>query len=245
MNIDNKHLRWLLDNPNDLIQKCLIRGNFYDRDHLDLMKTYIKPESTIIDIGANIGNHTVFFSKFTDAKLIYSIEPIERCYRMLLCNIALNYCHNVNIDYIGIGLGSFSCTAYPFTVYGKDNLGSTRMFDTPNPFEFVENHKKIFNSEPDRFPPVKIIKGDDIFSDKKVDFIKIDAEGMDVVIMEGLSETIQKNRPIIFIEITNENQENFSEWLKNNNYKVEHEISHSGYDPKDLHSGQNYLISPI
>lgn len=238
------NLRWILDNEEDMIQSYLKNGQFYDRHHLDIMGNYIKEGDTIIDIGANIGNHTVFFSKFTKAKMIYSIEPVDRCYKMLLCNIALNYCHNVNVDYIGIGLGNHECTAYPFTVYGKNNLGSTRMFDTPNPQEFIDDNRKAFNEDPDRYAPVQIIKGDSIFLEKKIDFIKVDAEGMDLVILEGLKETIDKNRPIIFAEITNDNFEDFIEWITKNSYKIEHEISHAAYNVDDPYSGKNYLIVP-
>lgn len=236
------NLRWILDNEEDLIQSFLKNGQFFDRSHLDIMSNYIKEGNIVIDIGANIGNHTVFFSKFTKAKLIYCIEPIDRCYRMLLCNIALNYCHNVNVDYIGVGLGNHECTAYPFTVYGKNNLGSTRMFDTPNPQKFIEDNRRTFNEDPDSYAPVRIIKGDSIFSDKKIDFIKVDAEGMDLVILEGLKETIDKNRPIIFAEITNDSYDDFLKWVNSNNYKIEHEISHAVYNLDDPYSSKNYLI---
>jgi len=235
-------MKWIIENPNDMIQQHLINGRFYDQDHLEYMKDHISAGDVILDIGANVGNHTVYFSKFTEAELIYVIEPIPVSYKMLLCNIALNYCHNVNVDHIGVGLGSFECTAYPFTVYGKDNLGSTRMFNTPDPAEFIEDHIRYFKEPPWKHQPVKIVTGDSIFADKKIDFIKVDAEGMDLVILDGLRTTIQANRPKIFIEITNDNLLDFHMWIELNDYKIIKKFTHGAYNPDDPYSGENYLI---
>ena len=98
-------IRWMLDNPNDTIQKHLANNRFFEIQDLEFMKQFIDSNTVIIDIGANIGNHSVYFSKFTDAKTIYVIEPIPRAYKLLLANIALNYCHNINSDFIGLALG--------------------------------------------------------------------------------------------------------------------------------------------
>ena len=203
-------MRWILDNPDDIIQKILISGRFYERDYLDLMHTYCPKDATILDLGANVGNHTVYFSKFFEAKKIYSIEPLPRAYRMLLANIALNYCHNVNVDYIGLAMGDRECMGYPITIYGKDNLGSTML--NPNPLTDVDPG--------DIHDPVKIVRGDMLFKDEHVDFIKMDIESMEIVALAGLSETISRCRPAMFIEVVEDNQIDFAAWVEQNQYKI-------------------------
>lgn len=205
--------KWILDNTEDCVQEIMNRGEFYEADFLEEMRKYVKPNSVIADIGANIGNHTVYFSKFFDAKEIYVIEPIARSYRLLLANIALNYCHNVNVDYIGLALGHTQMTGYPALIYGDKNLGGMRL--NPVPYTDINiNNKHLVDYE-----PVQIVTGDSIFENIHLDFLKIDVETMEMVVLEGLVKTIEKCHPRIFIEVEQGNQDDFEEWMKSTNYE--------------------------
>lgn len=223
-------MKFILDNPNDIIQGHLARGKFYEEDYLKLMKQHCPDNAVILDLGANVGNHAIYFDKFFNPKIIYVIEPIPRFYKMLLCNIALNYCHRVNVDFIGLALADRTCIGYPHTVYGEDNLGSTRLSPEPFSLECEENRKFLFD-------PVQVVKGDDIFKDIRIDFIKMDIESMEMVALAGLSETIAKYRPVIFIEIIEDNEEDFRKWLVENNYKIE-------WQGEIIKPQTNYLIKP-
>lgn len=226
------NFRWIIDNPNDTIQQFLRRNEFFQVDELDYMKRFITNDTILLDIGANVGNHAVYFSKCTSAKKIYVIEPIPRTYQLLLANIALNYCHNVNVDHIGLAFGDRECLGYPFMVYGKDNLGATGL--NPVPVRDIEG------IDPELvLAPVKVIIGDSIFKDIHIDFIKIDVEGMEMVTLAGLEETIQNSRPIMFIEVMTANDEEFKQWCTNLGYIIEskHDILTQGIFA-------NYLIIP-
>lgn len=210
-------MRFILDNPNDSIQQFLFNGQFFEQKELEIMNQYCPPKAHILDIGANIGNHTIYFSKFFSAEVIYPIEPVRRSYTMLLANLALNYCHNVNVDYVGVAFGHTDTTGYPLQTL-SNNLGSTRLAVTP------EDYKAFADSNPGwdgvTYEPVKVIRGDDIFADMRIDFIKMDIEGMEIVALEGLKECIDKNRPNMFIEVSVGNEKEFHEWVKANNYKI-------------------------
>ena len=62
--------------------------------------------------------------------------------------------------------------------------------------------------------------GDYLFHDKKIDLIKIDVEGMECEVLIGLQETIDANKPLIFIEIRHLNRNWFNDWMLENNYHV-------------------------
>jgi FkbM family methyltransferase len=203
-------MRFIIDNPNDVIQQALMRGHFHEQAELELMKQYCPPNAHILDVGANVGNHSIYFSKFFDAEIIYAIEPLPRAYKMMLANLCLNYCHNVNVDYIGLGFGHIEAQGLPVEIY-KDNLGSTRIFP------------EEINYDGQRFDPVPIVPGDKFFADKKIDFIKMDIEGMEMVAFEGLKQCIAKNRPNIFVEVSIENMEDFHKWMDDNKYKFVYE----------------------
>ena len=194
------------------------------------MGKHVDPGAVIIDIGANVGNHTVYFSKFLNAKTIYSIEPVPRSYKMLLANIALNYCHNVNIDFIGLALGDRECAGYPLMIYGEDNLGAATI--SPSPF--------VDQSNPNILSPVKVVTGDSLFADIDVDFIKMDVERMEMVALAGLKQTIDRCRPKMFIEISAENDDDFKTWVQDNNYQI-----HSKHDKHSAPIFANYFITPL
>ena len=203
-------LRWIIENPNDTIQRHLVRNEFFEIEELEFLKSVIGVDNIVADVGANIGNHSVYFSKFTTAKEIYVIEPIPKTYKMLLANLALNYCHNVNTDFVGVGLGNRECVGYPFMQYGVDNLGSTAL--SPSPVTHLD--------ESVLFDAVPVVTGDSLFKDIDVNFIKMDVERMEMVALAGLKETIDRCRPKMFIEVSKQNYEDFDQWIKDNNYTM-------------------------
>jgi FkbM family methyltransferase len=219
-------MKWIIDNIEDAIQKYLINGQFYEKDELEIMRKYCKPGSVIVDVGANVGNHAVYFSKFFDAKTIYVIEPIPRAFRMLLANLCLNYCHNVNVDFVGVALGHIETVGYPFQIYGEDNLGSVTLY----PYEVQSERKDLL------YAPVKIVPGDKLFENIEIDFIKIDVEGMELEVLEGLKNTIAKCRPNMYIEVQTRNIDAFLEYLKTNDYEIAEQT--------DREIFTNYMVGP-
>lgn len=207
-----------------------MNNQFFEREELEFMRSQIGPGAVIVDIGANVGNHTVYFSKFMDAKTIYSIEPVPRSYKILLANVALNYCHNVNLDFIGLALGDRECVGYPLMIYGADNLGAATI--SPSPFVDQEN--------PNVLEPVRIVTGDSLFTSIDIDFIKMDVERMEMVALAGLKQTIDRCRPKIFIEVSAENEDDFRAWIQDNKYTV-----HSTHDKYSAPIFANYFILPL
>jgi FkbM family methyltransferase len=220
-------LRFIIENPNDFIQSHLMRGRFHEVEHLEVMKKYYVPGTNILDAGANVGNHTVYFSKYFENSTVYPIEPVAVLYKMLLMNVALNYCHNVNLDYIGYGLCSVNATGHPHIVMGEENMGSTRMYP--------ERHEEL---NCPILPPIQLVLGDDLLRGIDFDFIKMDIEGMEMDALDGLRTIITKCRPKIFIEVSASNIDQFMNWIKTNNYKIVYEDCHP-----TLHT--NYMILPM
>jgi FkbM family methyltransferase len=192
------------------------------------MKQHIDSNTVILDIGSNVGNHAIYFSKNTQAKTIYVVEPIPRTYKMLLANLALNYCHNVNVDFIGVALGDRECIGYPCLIYGKDNLGSA----TIGPVPYQDRNDNILD-------PVNVVVGDTLFQDIDINFIKMDVERMEMVALAGLSNTISRCRPKMFIEISAENDQDFKKWVEDNNYLID-----STHDKRSTPIYANYFVVP-
>lgn len=193
-------LRFILDNTQDAIQEVLSQGRFYEAEELQILKDLSKPGWTILDVGANIGNHTIYFDKYLDPKEIIVFEPLPQAYKMLLMNIALNYCHRVNLDYIGLALGDKTGSCNVTTVF-ENNLGGTRL--TPQ----------------SQSGSIQMTAGDLILGDRTIHLIKMDIEGMELHALHGLKNTILRNKPLMYIEVDNQNESAFWNMMQEFGYQ--------------------------
>lgn len=181
--------RYCLFPKDNAVTSSLINGTIYEpyifyfiRDNsIDLDGT------DIIDIGANNGNFTIEFSELTgDKGRVFSFEPQRIIFQQLCGNVFMNGIDNV--------------FAYNLAI-GEDN--SKTQIDRPDYFsnDFVNfGDVSIENNESKNSEPVEVRKIDS-FEFGVVKLIKIDVQGYEVSVIKGAIETINKHRPIIFIEV--------------------------------------------
>ena len=112
-------------------------------------------------------------------------------------------------------------------IYGENNLGAS----TISPTQYADTTHTL--------DPVKIVTGDSLFKDINIDFIKMDVERMEIVALAGLKQTIDRCRPKMYIEVSIENNEDFIQWVANNNYNI-----HSVHGEANAHIFVNYFITP-
>jgi len=142
---------------------------------------------TVLDIGANIGNHTVFFSRIFEK--VISFEPVPRNCWILKANLHLNQIRNVNL--IEKGLGNKNEKLF----FNNDPRNTNDRLSGSNPSETFDENM------------VDVVIGDEEL--KKLSYpspilmIKIDVEGLEPEVIMGLENTIATNKPIIFWEAFN------------------------------------------
>lgn len=163
-----------------------VKKVWWEIDLLDTFKKYYIPHTNMIDIGANIGSHTLLMSEIiSDDSVIFSFEPV--------------YGDIVQRNIIDNNLQDKVCL---FTQgLGKKNENITiNVMDRmkPNNFGMVSIVKKIENT------PIKRIIGVialDTLGLTNISVMKIDVEGMEKDVLEGARQTILKSLPAIVIEI--------------------------------------------
>jgi len=164
----------------DCIQASIrVSKNYWDMHAHKIIDKYLKDNAVILDIGANIGSHTLYWAMERNAKKVYSFEPFDMIHEILLTNVKLNYLQDVVTTY-NFGLSDEECRAKKGSVF-CNNLGSTK-------FLKEENGEAV----------LKTLDSVDI--PEKIDLIKIDVEGHEVEVLKGAVKTLEKNKPILVIE---------------------------------------------
>lgn len=215
---EGKQISLCVVDPDDEVQKIQKTGTFYEMDELLNLRRHINQVGTFVDIGANTGQHGIFAAKFMNAQAVIYFEPIPTAYKILRENVKLNGMEKIaNLNYIGIGLSDKSGRVSYTSKIG--NLGATTLNDSSTGSLILRT-------------------GDDLLTDHQVDFIKIDTEGHEIKVLQGLVKTIAANRPRIYIEIDNNNLEEFIKLLDNINYKIV-------FESKKYEENSNFLICPV
>jgi FkbM family methyltransferase len=141
---------------------------------------------TFMDVGANAGNHTLVMSK--DVKQVYAFEPFARVRAQLEENLKLNNISNVKV--FDFGLSNENATL-PFYAGPEANLGAA---------SFQAAHK----SDNTYLGDMQIKRGDDIVAQHNItiDILKADVEGFEKFVLQGLAQTLKRDRPLCIIELS-------------------------------------------
>ncbi len=177
-------------NPADGIQKAHFAGQFYEQEEINIMEKYFLG-GIFVDVGANVGNHTVYFASLPATSQVIAFEPHPEAFAVLSFNVSFN------------GLGS-KATLYNFALSNVsqdwvlktplNNLGGSTL--EPK-IRGVEHRTRSFRCSS--------VIGDSMIN-TAVGFVKIDVEGHEIACLEGLEQTFNKCRPPVFIEVAPETE---------------------------------------
>jgi len=170
---------------NDHVGDKIALHGLYEPENLELLLDLIGriKEPVVLDIGANIGNHTLAFA--TRAASVHAFEPIPAIYQLLHDNVAANGLAHVHTHPVAL-----SDTAGTATIYmvKQGNFGASSFDQRANGVEPVEVNKQT---------------GDEFVRQHglgRIDFIKIDVEAHEVYVLRGLMETLRRDLPWLTME---------------------------------------------
>jgi len=175
-----------------IVDKNLFYNGVYELDNTLLMYENLRPDSVFIDIGANLGYYTCLFSSYLKKGLVISFEPSTQIFSALEKNLELNQFKNAKIFNLGLGKRKQVKKLY----LNSKNLGGSSLNESV--------YKKFDNSE---FETVKIENASKFILSlnlKKIDLIKIDVEGFESDVIEGLKLVLKKYSPKILVEISSQ-----------------------------------------
>lgn len=170
----------------------LMETGRYAQGELDQIKTLIgrcPADPVLLDVGANVGVHSLFFSELAGAGgRVYAFEAQRIVFQTLMGNLALNSIENVFARQTAVGAAA----------------GELKMpvMDYTQPFNFggVQLNAGPANTAANGSNEAVAMIALDSLHLARVDFIKADVEGMELDVLQGALATINRCRPLIQVE---------------------------------------------
>lgn len=169
----------------------------YEIEDEQMAYALLNDGDTIFDVGAHIGWYAINFAKRFPNSQIYAFEPIEMTFEFLRKNIGRNKIKNV--------------TAFNYGCSNKEEERFLYYFKGGSALASIENLINHNNAQKVKCILKTIDKIVHDLNIQSVDFIKCDAEGSELFVIQGAEETIRKFNPIIFAEL-------YEQWCKKCGY---------------------------
>lgn len=167
----------VFDNDRYVGRSLIELGEFCEEQAV-FFTSLLKPDAIVVEVGANIGAHTVVLAK--KAAYVYAFEPQRRVYNVLCGNMALNELDNVECHRIAGGerRGIVNMMVLDFSV--DNNFGAMSL----------DNKAPEGAADPTPVEPITI----------PCDLMKIDVEGWEMQVLRGAEPMIRHCKPVLYVE---------------------------------------------
>jgi FkbM family methyltransferase len=163
------------------IEREMLRGQ-YDKTTSRLLKMLLREDSTVMDVGANVGALTLLMAKIANRGQVIAVEPGPFLFERLQANIALNPRLSRNVITRQVGLGT--------------EEGELFWSEDPN----NRGNAGLLQNSGVRVSVVTLDSLVDSLQIHVMDFIKIDVEGMEYEVIMGGLRSIKRLRPLVYFE---------------------------------------------
>ena len=165
-----------IDKNDRVVSAKLLLDGVWEEYETEMFKNHLKSGDIVLDIGANIGYHTLIAAEIVGKSgKVYAFEPEPRNFALLKKNVEANNYKNVIL--INKALANKS-GRFKLYLSNEDNFGDFRIFDSQDNRKYVE---------------VEMATLDDC-KIPKVDVIKMDVQGAEVLVLKGAKKTLAKQK---------------------------------------------------
>lgn len=180
-------------NPSDIrtAPSILVNHGEYEPDEMRLLEVLARHCSVAFDIGANVGWYAVHLGLWLRARAghVYAFEPVPTTFAQLEKNIASN----------SLGaMVSASALALGETVRGED------VYLPAFSGSVAASRRPLFPEDENTRVPVHMTTIDLFMAEEgidRIDLVKCDVEGSELLVLKGGLETLERNRPAIMMEM--------------------------------------------
>jgi FkbM family methyltransferase len=154
----------------------------YSEGEVEVFRQIVQPGDLVIEVGANIGAHTVFLAgQVGPAGRVMAFEPQRLLFHALCANVALNNLTNVRCVLAAVSDRPGTVHVPQFDLTKDNNYGNMRVED----FDFGETVEAM------------TLDGLDVSG---CHFLKIDVEGMEEKVLRGGEGLINRSKPVLYVE---------------------------------------------
>lgn len=215
-------VRWKL-RKRCLVQRALYYFGVYEIHETRWLLKTLSPDWCVFDVGANFGYYSLLIAGRThDKAQVYSFEPNPASMALLEDNRALNQFAGVHPQALALS-DQAGTVELLVPAGGNEGLGHLRSADTPdNPRETAVEVETLTM---DAFVERENIS--------RLDFVKMDVEGAEALVLSGAEKSLRRFRPLMLIEINPEALAGFgvsADWLLE-------KIRSLGYQAHRIHKG--------
>jgi FkbM family methyltransferase len=171
-------------NPRDPVVSGALALRLYERSELAFVRRALRPGMTVLDVGANVGPYTALCAHAVgDAGRVFAFEPDPESFRYLEETVRRNAAARVEL--VPAAAAAEAGVARLFT--WSDNKGDSRLYEHERSDGSVE---------------VATVRLDDFLAAagvERVDFVKIDVQGLEGHVLEGLEQTIRRSPGLVLL----------------------------------------------
>jgi FkbM family methyltransferase len=154
----------------------------FSPDEGRLLAQVVRPGMIVVEVGANIGAHTVAMARACRPGVLMAFEPQRRIFQILCANLVLNDIDNVIARPEACGMEAGEATVPPLNYAGADNFGGVSLLGADQAGERV-----------------RVVRIDDLGL-TALGLLKVDVEGQEIDVLGGAAETIARTRPVLYVE---------------------------------------------
>jgi len=158
----------------------------YEKEEATMMENLVADGDNYFDIGANIGWYALNIATSRRATTVYAFEPVPTTYGHLMTNLALNASGNIKPHNFGLSEQAGEFTFY-YPPEGSGNASAVNL----------TGRSDVRTAQCE----VRTLDAYTAETSTRVDFIKCDVEGAELLVFKGGIETIQRDKPIVLSEI--------------------------------------------
>jgi FkbM family methyltransferase len=182
------------DSRRDVICREIVAGRLFEPEVVEVAKEYVKEGSVVLDVGANVGQMALQFSRFVGEKgLVYAFEADDYVFNILEQNVKANHRHNIR----------------PFFGAVYDCTGRTMYYPVQDFKRFGSYGSYGLDPRATAGRSVTTLRVDDLDIQMPISFMKVDVQGSDLFALRGAVETIRAHQMPIVFEFEQQFQEEF------------------------------------
>jgi FkbM family methyltransferase len=214
------------DAHDDGVANAIKANKVFDSQIVDLATRYIRPDTTVLDVGANFGQMSILFSRHVGSQgKVYSFEADSFVFEILSKNIEANNRKGTVLPIFG-AVHDVADQILFFPVQDFARFGTYGSYGID------------YNAKGGR--EVKSLTIDSLDIKDPISFMKVDVQGGDLLAMRGAVNTIKKNKMPIIFEY---------EYLFEDDYKLSFQeyvdfVRDIDYKFVKVINGHNFLILP-